>query len=312
MRARKTFAARQALDVPADVLARAAHAGELAVQRVVVLQMLEQQPPHLGHQRRRQVRAGGQEMRDLAEDPGPALRRPADHDGVGPGRFENVPCLLGGGDVAVGHHRHPHRGFHGGDGVVFGLAAIALLAGAAVHGQHLHAGVLESARQLHRVLVGLAPAGAHLERHRNAMRLASADHGCGDRDRQRLVLHQRRARPFAADLLGGAAHVDVDDLGTAIDVVGGGFRHHGGVGASDLHRDRTGLALVVGAARGLQAVPQLAPRRDHLTDGIARSEPAAQLAERPVGHAGHRRHEQVVRQKVRADVHAVRDDAAEK
>ena len=42
---RKASPPGSALHVPADVLARAAHAGELAVERVVVLQMIEQQPP---------------------------------------------------------------------------------------------------------------------------------------------------------------------------------------------------------------------------------------------------------------------------
>ena len=40
---------------PADVLARGAHAGEFAVEAVVVLQVVQQQAPHLGHQRRRKV-----------------------------------------------------------------------------------------------------------------------------------------------------------------------------------------------------------------------------------------------------------------
>jgi hypothetical protein len=67
-------------------------------------------------------------------------------------------------------------------------------------------------------------------------------HGLEDACDQRLVLHQRRAGHHVADLLGRAAHVDVDDLRAAIDVVARGFGHHGRIGAGDLHRDRIHFA----------------------------------------------------------------------
>ena len=53
---------------------------------VVVVQVLEQPALHLATRRRRRRLAGGQEVRDLAEDPRPALRGAADHDRVGAGR----------------------------------------------------------------------------------------------------------------------------------------------------------------------------------------------------------------------------------
>ena len=55
---------------------------------------------------------------------------------------------------------------------------------------------------------------------------------------QRLVREQRRAGRGVADLLRRAAHVDVDDLRAALDVVARGLGHHRRIGAGDLHRDR--------------------------------------------------------------------------
>jgi hypothetical protein len=70
-------------------------------------------------------------------------------------------------DVAVGHDRNAQRRLHRAHGVVFRLAAVALLARAAVHRDHLHAGLLGRTRDHQRIALRLAPAGAHLERHRH-------------------------------------------------------------------------------------------------------------------------------------------------
>ena len=73
---------------------------------------------------------------------------------------------------------------------------------------------------------------------------------------QRLVLQQRGAGGDVADLLGRAAHVDVDDLGAlrrrcscaASAIIAGSA-------PGDLDRDRLDLALVVGAAAASSACP---------------------------------------------------------
>ena len=61
------------------------------------------------------------------------------------------------------------------------------------------------------------PAGADLQRHRYAHR---GDDGLEDLRDQRLVAQQRRAARASADLLGRAAHVQVDDLRAALDAAG--------------------------------------------------------------------------------------------
>ena len=149
-----------------------------------------------------------------------------------------------------------------------------------MHRQHLDAHAFELPGQRHGILVLLAPAGAHLERDRHVVRCAGLHHGGGNLHGQRLVLHQRGARPFVAHLLGRAAHVDVDDLRAAFHVVDRGCGHHGCIGACDLHGNRPRLPGVVGAARSLEAVPQVLARRDHLTHRIPGTELLAQLAKR--------------------------------
>jgi hypothetical protein len=52
-----------------------------------------------------------------------------------------------------------------------------------------------------------------------------------------FILHQRRASPFVAHFFGRAAHVDIDDLRAALNVVDRGICHHVRVCACDLHRD---------------------------------------------------------------------------
>jgi hypothetical protein len=93
----KGLAAGQRAHIPADVLARAAHAGEFAVQA--------RSGPAGGPAAARRTSAtsggarsvaGGQEVRDLAEDPGPALRGAADHHGVGAGGGQHLARLAAG------------------------------------------------------------------------------------------------------------------------------------------------------------------------------------------------------------------------
>ena len=128
----------------------------------------------------------------------------------------------------------------------------------------LVARILEAARQRHRVALLQAPASAHLERDRHAVRRRRPHHGFDDFKGQRLVAHQRRASPLVADLLGRAAHVDVDDLGAVLDVEPRRPRHRFRVGAGDLHGDRPGLAGVVAPQTGLVGMPERGVRRGHL------------------------------------------------
>ena len=67
------LAAGQGAHGPADVLARGAHARELAIQAMVVVQVLDQPMANLQRQRPGAALTVQHVMRDVAKDPGLAL-----------------------------------------------------------------------------------------------------------------------------------------------------------------------------------------------------------------------------------------------
>ena len=223
---------------------------------------------------------------DLPKDPGVALGPSADHDGIRPSIVQDGGGLLGRVDIAVGKDGNAHRRLDLGDGVVLGLAGIALLAVAAVHRQGPDAGGLGQAGHAYAVVALGAPAGADLERHRDLHRL---HHRLEDLRHQRLVAQQGGACCLVAHLLGGAAHVDVDDLGAHLGVAAGRLGEHLGIAAGDLHGAGAGLAAVVHAQPRLAGVPEARVRGDHLAHHQPRAQPAAELPEGAVGDAGHGR-----------------------
>ena len=234
---------------------------------------------------------------------GAALRGASDHHAVGTGVVEHPLRVLRRRDVAVRDHRQAGRRLHLADRIVLGGAAEAAGAGATVDGEEANPGLFRNARDAHRIPVSRIPAGADLEGDRDAHR---PHDGVEDARHQGLVAQQRRPGGPVADLLRGAAHVDVDDLGAAVDVFARGIRHHGRIGAGDLHRDRLGLAAMVGAAARLLGRAQARVRRHHFRHREPRAEALAELAEGPIGHACHRCDKKAVPQHVRADLHSSR------
>jgi hypothetical protein len=173
-------------------------------------------------------------------------------------------------------------------------------AGAAVQGQHRNAGLLGHARDGQRILVFAVPAGAELQGDRHVDR---PHHRFQDALHQVFVLQQGRTAPVVAHFLDRAAHVDVDDLGAALDVEPGAVGQVFRVGAGDLHRLRLHLAFVIGTARTLFAGPQARVGSGHLRHRITGAELLAQLAERTVGHPGHGGDEDIVAKKMGTNIH---------
>jgi hypothetical protein len=66
---------------------------------------------------------------------------------------------------------------------------------------------------------------------------------------------------------------------------------------------------VVGTAAGLLARVELGVGADHLRHREPRAEALAELAEGPVGDPCHRRDDEIVRERARADVHLDRGKA---
>ena len=274
----------------------------------MVLQMVLQGGVRLGHCGRRQQFAGLQIMGNFAKQPRAAHGGAANHQRIGASGSAHSGCFLRAVNIAIGNDRNANGGFDRRNGVVLGQGFVALLACAPVYGQHGNAGAFGFLCQLHSIAALRRPAGAHLQRNGHPLRQASCDNGFDDLQGQRFVLHQGRAGPFFAHFFGRAAHVDIDDLRAPIDVVAGGFGHLSGVDACNLHGDGAGFACMIGAARGFQAVPQIAAGSHHFADGIACSKAAAQLPKRPIRHPCHRGDKQRVFRKEMTDLHEAEKD----
>ena len=217
-----------------------------------------------------------------------------------PVRCRYASSLLRRGDVAVGHYRDLDLRLHRGDGVVLCFAYEPAGASASVNCQRLDASGLRDPGHCHGVTVVLVPAGTDLERYRH---IHCAYHGRQNASHQWFVPQQRGAGHDVADLLGRAAHIDVDDLCALIDVVLCGFRHHDGIGAGDLNADRFALAIVVRAAAAFLGAPQVWLTAEHLGHTHARAHFLAQLPEWTIGDPCHGRNDEIVREFVRADLH---------
>src|SRR4029077_5992987 len=144
---------RQALRVPAEMLARHAHAGLLAVMRKHRFEVFAHRRVLIGQRRVRQLLAGAQIMDRLIEKTRAAIGAAADHHAIGARLVERGIDVVERGDVAVGDHRQRGGGLHLADERRVGMAVIELAAGAAVHRQHPDAALLGDARQVGRVAV---------------------------------------------------------------------------------------------------------------------------------------------------------------
>ncbi len=188
--------------------------------------------------------------------------------------------------VLDGAHRRP-----------IGAALVELAAGAAMHGDHLHARRRGAARQLGRVDRAIIPAEPHLERHRHRH---GADGGLDQRQRMVEIAHQRRAGLPAGHVARRATHIDVDNGGAGILGDASAFRHPAGLAAGELH-DVEPDALPLGAQQRIgMALCEVIARR-HLGDHEAGAKPGGQPPERRIGYARHGRQDHAVRQGEIAD-----------
>ena len=166
--------------------------------------------------------------------------------------------------------------------------------------QHLHTGRLCHPSDSDRVAVCRIPTGPIFQRHRHVDRL---DHRLHDPPHERLVPEQGRTAGDLADLARRAAHVQVDDLRAAVDVVAGGVGQHCGIGAYQLHHDRRRLAVVIEPTRRLAAGPHARVGCHHLAHRVGCTQPPTQPAKWPVRDSSHRRSEYAIFQLEGADAH---------
>ena len=205
------------------------------------MQMRQHPLPDLGHQWLRQRLASGQKMSHFTKYPGPPQGSTANHDRISPSRSQHVTSFGRTVNIAVGHHRHTQRCLDCRNRFILGVSRVTLSAGASMHSDHLHPGILCQSRQLHRIFVRFAPTRTHLERHRHIVQGAGLNHGLHDPHSQPKVLHQRRASPLMTHLFGRTPHVDVDDLCAKVDVAACGVGHHLRINSCNLNRNRPGL-----------------------------------------------------------------------
>ena len=183
--------AGKAASVPADVLARSAHAREFAVETRSDLR--DARSSAAGSRRYAAPAAYSPVCRKCSISRNshgrPCAARPI-MIASAPVAASTSRAFSRRGDVAVGDHRNAHGGFHRGDGLVFGVALVQIGARAAVHGQHRNAGVFGAdARNVQRILVLAIPAGADLQRDGHRVRA---------RRRLRPPPPRRCARPAAS------------------------------------------------------------------------------------------------------------------
>jgi len=224
------------VEVLGEELAHLHDSGMLALVAHGHLEMLEGHVDLLGPGDGRQLLAGFEEMPDFPEDPGPADGAAADHDGVHAVPVEELLGLAGVGYVAVADDgdRHARVGLDLADEGPVGLAEVALGAGASVDGQELGAGVLEHLGDADDVLAVVVVSQAGLGRYGQ---VGGAGDGLGHAGHFVGVVHHARAGAAQGDLLGGAAEVDVDEVGPGLGGHVGGLHHHADVVAVELDAD---------------------------------------------------------------------------
>ncbi len=282
---------------PAEMLARVAQpdfeavkAEHFAVERADERQLFSER-------RRRLAFAGRKIARELAGKPRPSLRAAADHHRVGMRSGKRRIGVVEAFDVAVDDHRDRHGRLDGAHRRPIGAAFVELAARAAMHSHEPYAGPLRPPRQLGRVARKIVPAEPHFQRHWNAHR---GHHGLDQRERMRKIPHQRRSRRAARDVLGRAAHVDVDDAGAGTFRNARAFRHPARLAAGKLHDVQPRPVILDAPPRHALAVGERRARR-HFRDHQPRAQPGGHAPERRIGDARHRRQQHRIGQRDGAD-----------
>ncbi len=181
------------------------------------------------------------------------------------------------------------------DGAPVGLALIELAARAAVHRHHADARLLGTACEDWRVECAFVPAEPHLDRHRH---LDRANHGLDQRQRMVEVAHQGRAGTAAGDLLGRAAHVDIDDVRPLAGGYTRAFSHMCCLAAGELHHMDGQAGMPYAQVEAGPALGEFAACHHFGHDQPSAMRMGA-LAERLVCNTRHRREEHAI-----ADFHA--------
>ena len=221
---------------------------------------------------------------DLGEDPRPAQSAPADGHAVAAGFLIQSQSPFQTGHISVAKDGDGDSLLDLADDADIHRRGVHLLPGPAVDGEGGGSRPLQNLSKLHGVDMLLVPALPEFDchRHRNCLH-----HGGHNLPGQLRVLHQGGASAVARHLGGGAAHVDVDDVGVKFHGPPGGFGQGGGLVPEELDRHRPlpvgdgeqGLGLSVRVGQSL--------RGGHFPYHISAAKLLAHLPEGAVSHPGH-------------------------
>ncbi len=134
--------------------AQAVKPADFVIERANMFQLFSKRRRGLGH-------SGFEPPAKLARQPGLALRAAADHDRIGAGFFQRRDRFLERCDVAIYDQRNRNGILDRAHRVPIRFALVELAAGAAMYGDHLHAGRFRTARQFRRIDRAIVPAEPH-------------------------------------------------------------------------------------------------------------------------------------------------------
>ncbi len=164
-------------------------------------------------------------------------------------------------------------------------------------GDKCNAGRLGAARQFRRIAAAVIPAQPHFQRNRH---FDGPHHRFDQTERVIQIAHQRRSGLAVGDVLGGAAHVDIDDRGA------GGFRDAGAFGhpmrfaAGELD-DVPTATLALDAPLGTALARGKCRTSGHFRDDQTRTQRLDLTPKWGVGDAGHWRQKHRIRYPHRPD-----------
>ncbi len=239
---------------------------------------------------------------DLAQHPGIALGAPAHHHRGGTGRRQHRLRLRSRRHVAGGDHRHVHERHQLGGQRVIGGAGVHLLRGAGMERQRGRPRFDKLRPNLETGPGAVAQAAPHLDGDRN---VDGARDRFDDRAGAGGVIEQRRAGTGLRHLPHRAAEVDVDQICTSRLDHPRRLRHHEGIRAEDLDRERVLVSGDAEIAEGALVAVLDACHGDHLRAHEAGAVAAALAPERLYAHARHRRQHEARRDLDVADAPAL-------
>src|SRR5947207_4415124 len=148
-------------------------------------------------------------LANLAEDPGIGSGGASNHHAIATGLRDHGGCVFRSTDITIADHRDLDRSLDGGDPFPAGVAAIALLAGAGMHGYGVQAAVFGHAGQLHADNVVVVPSQAELHGEGD---LHSGTHFFKDAADHRQVFEQTRAAIALDHALSWTSKVEVHQI----------------------------------------------------------------------------------------------------